>query len=429
MDLSKRLILLTGPNNTGKTYLACSVYGLYRTPSAPKTLRPVFEEILTSPTQSIGIERIHEVWPSILDEAGRRIADQVHRCFGVSKAFFSDVSVTLRPGSKELQSFMTQSHSQLLPQGVLRMRAAERHIALQLESHTDMDGQTDPFSDWRNSILDLANDVFSEFVMSSCFRRCTLLPAERTDVEVFAKELWNTRNASVINFKDAELDGTADFAELRQVGRYSWPIEDSVTTANNLSALAKRQSKFADLATELEALLGGTVQLSDDGEFRFSFKERPETPIGVHLSSSVVKSLVSLVFFFRHRARNGDVLMIDEPESNLHPDNQRRVTRILAKAVNRGLRVIMSTHSDYVLREINNLILLGHDTDAIKLIREKHGYSTTELLAPEKVGPYLFRNGGCESIPVTDDGFEVKTIEDEINRLNEISQDIYAALS
>lgn len=265
--------------------------------------------------------------------------------------------------------------------------------------------------------------------MSSCFRRCTLLPAERTDVEVFAKELWNTRNASVINFKDAELDGTADFAELRQVGRYSWPIEDSVTTANNLSALAKRQSKFADLATELEALLGGTVQLSDDGEFRFSFKERPETPIGVHLSSSVVKSLVSLVFFFRHRARNGDVLMIDEPESNLHPDNQRRVTRILAKAVNRGLRVIMSTHSDYVLREINNLILLGHDTDAIKLIREKHGYSTTELLAPEKVGPYLFRNGGCESIPVTDDGFEVKTIEDEINRLNEISQDIYAALS
>jgi DNA-binding winged helix-turn-helix (wHTH) protein len=35
---------------------------------------------------------------------------------------------------------------------------------------------------------------------------------------------------------------------------------------------------------------------------------------------------------------------------------------------------------------------------------------------------------GCEAIPVTADGFEVKTIEDEINRLNEISQDIYAAL-
>jgi hypothetical protein len=88
----------------------------------------------------------------------------------------------------------------------------------------------------------------------------------------------------------------------------------------------------------------------------------------------------------------------------------------------------MSTHSDYVLREINNLILLGRNTEAIKALREKHGYSTDELLTPAKVGPYLFRNGGCEAIPVTADGFEVKTIEDEINRLNEISQDIYAAL-
>ncbi len=33
VDLSKDLIVLAGPNNSGKTYLAWSVYGLHRSPN------------------------------------------------------------------------------------------------------------------------------------------------------------------------------------------------------------------------------------------------------------------------------------------------------------------------------------------------------------------------------------------------------------
>jgi hypothetical protein len=108
--------------------------------------------------------------------------------------------------------------------------------------------------------------------------------------------------------------------------------------------------------------------------------------------------------------------------------NQRKVARVLAKAVNRGLKLMMSTHSDYVLRELNNLILLSRDAAPIQEVRKKHGYTEAELLSPDKVGVYLFRDGTAESVPVTPDGFEVKTIEEEINRLNAISQEIYAAL-
>ena len=77
------------------------------------------------------------------------------------------------------------------------------------------------------------------------------------------------------------------------------------------------------------------------------------------MSSSSVKTLSGLVVYLRHIAKKGDVLIIDEPEMNLHPDNQRRLARIFARMINNGLRLIISTHSDYIIRELNNLIMLN----------------------------------------------------------------------
>lgn len=428
VDLSKGLILLTGPNNTGKTYLAWSIYALHRSPSAPKALRALLDEILASPTQSLSNERTRAILPDVLEEASGQLGKQLYRCFGAPRASFPDVRVTIRFQDERRRDNIAAIATQIIKDLVtlLFKQLGMRQEPLKPSLHSI---PTLP-EGIRAQVINSLHSIFPEIIINVILSLdpCILLPAERTAIDVFAKELLNGRNNAIQQIKESQLDGEADLSAIRPIGRYPWPIEDSLSIATNLSLHAKDDGKFADLATELESLLGGTVGLSNDGEFHFTVKEQSAKPIAIQLSSSVVKSLVSLIFYLRHSATPGNVLMIDEPELNLHPDNQRRVTRILAKAVNRGLRVIMSTHSDYVLREINNLILLGRDSDAINAVREKHGYSTDELLVPDKVGPYLFRNGGCEAIPVTADGFEVKTIEDEINRLNEISQDIYAAL-
>lgn len=272
-------------------------------------------------------------------------------------------------------------------------------------------------------------------VMSRYWPHATLLPTERTAVDMFAREL-SIRRADLANQVaevqlslpvDAELTSAQLGAATRDVGRYPWPIQDSLRTANDLVYTARQESEFADLAIELETLLGGAVTSSKDGAVGLKPTNGP-AEIGIHLTSSVVKSLVSLVFYLRHRAHKGYLLMIDEPELNLHPDNQRKIARVLVKAVNRGLRLIMSTHSDYFLRELNNLIILSPDTASIREVRAKHGYTESELLAPAKVGVYLFKDGTAADIPVTEDGFEVQSIEDEINRMNAMSQEIYAAI-
>ncbi len=432
VDLSKEMILLTGPNGTGKTYVAWSVYGLFRSPSAPKVFHELAGEMLASPQQAIPIERIAALWPRILAEAADQLASRLHLCFAAERQYFADVRVVLRAGANE-PSWGMVSPIGYAYSGEYQVRIYIQGRALVAYAFHRDSPKSVPFTQIPSALMDVLADGIGDelgtIVMKTCWPYCAILPTERVDVDMFAKELSTRRMELVDRIVEAKIDAQPEPMSLtRDVGRYPWPIQDSLRMANDLVRLAKGKGEFADLAVELETLLGGAVYLSKEGEVGFKPEGAPAT-LGIHLSSSIVKSLVRLVFFLRHIARKGDLLMIDEPELNLHPDNQRKVARVLAKAVNRGLRMIMSTHSDYILRELNNLVLLSRDTQPIKDLRAELGYADAELLSPSKLGVYLFQGGTAENVPVTEEGFEARTIEEEINKLNAVSQQIYVALN
>lgn len=443
VDLNKRMILLTGPNSTGKTYLAWSVYGLFR--SSGNAFKALASEILSSQKQQIDRERLLEAWPALLNVCAKQLASQLHLCFASERRYFERVNITIRPDQGE-PAVPKEPRTIFFSPGA--------PFVARLFAGTEFGFQVGKLPNpelppWQQTITELLPfaelppelkeelrqhlpDLLIHLMRSTTLPRATLLPTERTAIDLFAPELSMRRNKLVHKAVEAQLDlGLTDneltASLVRDIGRYPWPIQDSLTMANDLAYLARNESDYADLASELETLLGGAVALSKEGAI--SFKPiGASAAIGIHLTSSVVKSLVRLVFFLRHLARQDDVLIIDEPELNLHPDNQRKIAHVLAKAMNRGLRLIMSTHSDYFLREINNLIILSRDSAGIQEVRKAHGYSEDELVTPDKVGVYLFKDSAAQPIPVNDDGFEVSTIEEEINRLNAFSQEIYAAL-
>lgn len=109
---------------------------------------------------------------------------------------------------------------------------------------------------------------------------------------------------------------------------------------------------------------------------------------------------------------------------NLHPDNQVAVARIIAKMVNRGFKVIVNTHSDYLIKELNNLIMLSSRPEYV----EELGYQDNEVIEPNRVEAILFRYDSRrrgETLSVSEDGFEVATIDDVINHINSRSQKLY----
>ena len=116
-----------------------------------------------------------------------------------------------------------------------------------------------------------------------------------------------------------------------------------------------------------------------EGEYKYSgssigyFSSRmPRKKFGIDEVSSSVRALADLWLFLRYYAQEGDLLIIDEPELNLHPKNQRFMARLLAMISRAGINVLITTHSEYILRELNYLIHLrsvwgkmDHDNDLV----------------------------------------------------------------
>jgi ABC-type multidrug transport system ATPase subunit len=103
-------------------------------------------------------------------------------------------------------------------------------------------------------------------------------------------------------------------------------------------------------------------------------------------SSSMVSELAPLVLFIRGLIRPGDTLIIEEPEAHLHPAAQTEMAATLARLVRAGVKVLVTTHSDFMLQEIGNLMRVG-------MLKEKGALKkeTDDWLSPEEVGAWHFQ--------------------------------------
>lgn len=65
---------------------------------------------------------------------------------------------------------------------------------------------------------------------------------------------------------------------------------------------------------------------------------------GVSYSLSVVTALLS--------AKQGALIMIENPEAHLHPDGQAKLAELMCLVAQRGIQVIVETHSDHIINGV-----------------------------------------------------------------------------
>ncbi len=98
-------------------------------------------------------------------------------------------------------------------------------------------------------------------------------------------------------------------------------------------------------------------------------------------------------------ARPGDLLIIENPESHLHPLGQVVLGRLIAMAASAGVQIILESHSDHILNSICVAVkkeMIAADDTAIYFIErsaaaEKHFSST--------VKPTILPNGRLDRYP------------------------------
>lgn len=158
--------------------------------------------------------------------------------------------------------------------------------------------------------------------------------------------------------------------------------------------------KYIDLANFLqENILSGHVKFNSSPLVNeIIFEPIPDVKLEMHLTSSMIKELTPLYLCLRYLAKPNELLVIDEPEMNLHPAAQVEITEFLAMLVNAGIKVLITTHSPYIVNHISNLIKAANyeNKDTIK---EKFYLERTDaFIAQKNVSIYLFEDGTAKNI-------------------------------
>lgn len=156
------------------------------------------------------------------------------------------------------------------------------------------------------------------------------------------------------------------------------------------------QSRVGEVVAFLEQeVVHGNIDLEPTGDL--TYPEIPYAPshgqpstgsFPLQKTSSMVSELASVILFLKYLVRPGDLFIIEEPESHLHPASQRQMARGIARLVNAGVKVIITTDSDYFVGQVNNLIKVSR---ASKAKRRKEGFDAEDCLKPEDVGAYHFK--------------------------------------
>ena len=139
-----------------------------------------------------------------------------------------------------------------------------------------------------------------------------------------------------------------------------------------------------------DKIIEGHVNVSKQGKFSYYAKgDRQLVPM--YLASAMVNEVAPLVLALTSERRY-EMLIIDEVEASLHPQKQLKLVRFLNRINNKGIRLILSTHSDAFVSKLNNLFLLSEQFKNSKddEIKRRFHIEEEDLTSTDKIFVYEF---------------------------------------
>ena len=406
------LTVFAGPSNTGKSYLAMLVYALYkcfggfgrsrfRISRHPLSLAssmvrslPDREALATriaewSSTATDGMlaslpEDLETALRPALEQIGgadRHLAQEVSRCFGVYA-----LDDLVRRGSVGHTTTVTLS---------IPWAGGDEQARYRLEfgrTHTPFFGQLPAAPLFAGEIYgsdaDLEDGHYLLREVLDAMLRSLIRPLTRTAYYLPAGRTGMMHSHQVVVSTLIQNATTAGLRPSTNVPLLSGVLADFLDDLIGMSQ--SRRRPFEMLARALEKnLVAGAVRLQRSETGYPSFAYRPagwDTDLPFMLTSSMVSEIAPVVLYLRHLVHPQDVLIIEEPESHLHPAMQAVFARDLARLVRSGVRVMLTTHSEWILEALANLVRLAELPES----RRKGITGADVALSSDEVGAWMF---------------------------------------
>ncbi|RKZ52570.1 MAG: hypothetical protein DRR16_24215 [Candidatus Parabeggiatoa sp. nov. 3] len=366
-----QLTVVCGKNNTGKTYITYSIYGF------------LYEKF----------ELLTKAWADI------------HKLENISD------EEKLKRFNKQLSTLYSQQLCHI--------------FNVNPDEFADSEFQID-----RDNInTDKSQKSLDSFIESCLEERSSpfIASAERTGIQLFQKELDKHKNELI-----KKLTKTRDFSLLEEsLARFALPIERNITFARDYDNVIKSNSflkqDYPGLVTYIEDMLRVQYEIIDGHKIVRDKTTHKALPY--YMASTSVRALFDLHLWLKHFAEKGDILFIDEPELNLHPENQIKIARLLVNLVNAGIKVFITTHSDYIIKELNNLLMFANEFPEKSKLMEQHGYTPNDILQAQDLKAYITDIEGSVSEVETDEyGMIQSGFDEAIVQIDETSNQLISAI-
>ena len=400
------LTVFIGPSNTGKSYLAILIYALHSLFPAGmfrigNHMARWWERAMPNPDAVMRLAQwINKVsWDfdglspeglasgirPILEDAsaGEALRKEIVRCFGVG-----------RRADRLIRSGSSRSANVVLQKGPFRFDLSltgqsHRYSAtipndapFSIDSSVRTQESDRPRLLAVDSVISLAESVLPQ-VVGELSRPAFYLPADRAGV---------MHAHRVVVSSLVERSASAGLRSDPQIPTLSGVLADFLEQLINLDEredLTRRPG--IDFAKEIERdILSGAIRF-DLSETRYpSFFYRPngwKDDLPLLNTSSMVTELAPVVLYLRHLVGRGDTLIIEEPESHLHPEMQAAFACQLARLARSGVHVIVTTHSEWLLDQFANLVRKSQ----LDKKRRSGLPGNDAVLRPDQFGAWLFR--------------------------------------
>ncbi|MBX3639535.1 MAG: AAA family ATPase [Nitrosomonas sp.] len=436
------LTIICGGNNTGKTYATYALFGFltfWRDTLKVPVEDKVIESLLKDGSAELDVAHYIANAQKFVDDGCRSYTKNLSRVFASSEKYFVDSEFAIDIGEKDILPVETYDRTVGTAKDSLfkiskYVGDSKLHIVLLLDK--------DKIRVPRSAVREIISEAIEEIIFGNLFPKPFIASAERTGAAIFRKELNFSRNRLLekIGAIKTEID---PFEIISKVySDYALPVKSNVDFTRQLEELAKKDSFIAkehlEILSDFTDIIGGDYLVTKNDELYYVPRGK-RIRLTMDESSSAVRSLLDIGFYLRHVAAPGDLLMVDEPELNLHPENQRRIARLFVRLINIGIKVFITTHSDYIIKELNTLIMLNQGGKRLRFLAEREHYRDSEMLNSEKVRVYIaeealvkldgaLRKAKCQTLVQADIdnklGIEARSFDKTIEDMNRIQEEI-----